>query len=43
MMSESPNGSTESIGGRKKGKDARNSMYIERSSSGECQVVCPSG
>lgn len=35
MLSESPGGSTESIGGKKRGKESRDSMYLERSTSGK--------
>lgn len=34
MLSESPGGSSESIGGRKKHKESRDSMYLERNQSG---------
>lgn len=33
MLSESPGGSSESIGGRKKHKESRDSMYLERNQS----------
>ena len=35
MLFESPGGSSESLGGKKRGKETRDSLYLERSSSGE--------
>lgn len=34
MLSESPGGSSESIGGKKRSKESRDSFFLERSPSG---------
>ena len=41
MLSESPGGSSESIGGKKRSNESRDSFYLERSPSGESLAASP--